>query len=185
MLIILHFPASAVPAHREGKGWDRQSLKLHNNEKVTPAAASLQGLHQAEHFWCLILVRETVMRSEISTEGRAGMGNKISKMCCSPETFQSFDGQGRESASQPRNRANSTGCVQKYQFSSVRKRKGNRAQGWFNCSNLQAGLSGHKALKYSWDRGADCGEIRKQLPRAPLQGEVRLVGCGCSFNQEL
>lgn len=44
------------------------------------------------------------MRSEISTKGRAGTGNQISKICCSPEIFQSFDGQGhqtRESGSQP------------------------------------------------------------------------------------
>lgn len=83
-----------------GKGWDRQSLKVQNNEKVTPAAASLQGLHQAR-FWYLILVSETVTRSEISTEGRAGVANQISKIFCSSEILQSFDGLGRESVSQP------------------------------------------------------------------------------------
>lgn len=84
-----------------GKGWDSQSVKVQGNEKVTPAAASLQGLHQAARFWFLIFVRETVMRSEISTEGRAGIGNQISKICCSSEISQSFDGQGRESDSHP------------------------------------------------------------------------------------
>lgn len=84
-----------------GKGWDSQSVKLQNNEKVTPAAASLQGLHQAALFWYLIFVGETIMRSEISTEGRTGIGNQIPKIFCSPEIFQSFDGQGREFGSHP------------------------------------------------------------------------------------
>lgn len=41
------------------------------------------------------------MRSEISTQGRAGIGNQKPKICCSPEIFQSSGGQGTESTSHP------------------------------------------------------------------------------------
>lgn len=92
-------PLPPVPV---GKGWDRQSLKLHNNEKVTPAAASLHFRGCTGSTFLVPHLGERDLNEVRNQHWRKGWNRKpnLQNVLQSWKTFQGFDGQGRESEGQ-------------------------------------------------------------------------------------